>query len=487
MHLSLVEDNEKSVFKGWCALLSCVLKSIDRRDPLRTKNSLIDLQVGYETMLSSLSSIGRRTGAVAIGLIIRWILAVYSTVQEGNINLDSLSVFEGIKTVFNGPFHIKDNLLYLSCQKTIAPHRHFDFLEALRTQHNFSTSDNHIFSYLVQRASPSKPLVIGLTIDRLFEILANPRLFDCLPEPQTTMIAINLRQGTRSISDLISVTYKIPSTWVSLNAGLLSTQEQEPEQEKELLNRNKPKQNSEVNDRKDSVQISVHKNKPFVIKLSTKTIEAFKEIQPIEELSEVSINDADYSLNAHASQYNPLSSKGHRAQKRPSRKLGRALSTIKQKPVMDFDKYSAFTASTSPYTDNSSQQVNKPALSVKSQSQSPVGRDDHNKFRIRNKSPKPVNNYLMSTSNQISSDKIARNQVNPKKDSFLETPDRRRDKILPEEPNLILIPSRNKASPKQQHKVFSVLENRSSNSTESATLPQGNEKIQKGFFQFRPR
>ncbi len=217
MSLQHPKVDEAIYLKKMCDLLNSALRSIDRKDTKQAKSQIQLLQNSLDQLMESSNISYRKLAAVIIGVSVRWILTVALNCQDEKQAAQELAS-QGINMTFKGPFQIKDCLFYLRKEESILREHHLNLIEHSRTQQGCTVNNHLIYSYLVQRSGSNKPLIVGLTTDRLFEILANPRLIDCLPDPQAASIAVSLRQGARSISDLIEIISVETLPWAPIKA-----------------------------------------------------------------------------------------------------------------------------------------------------------------------------------------------------------------------------------------------------------------------------
>ncbi len=188
--------------KSRCELLGRILKLIDMGN-YSDSGSLLEVNSdNISTQIYSKDPHIRKLSALYIALLIKW---VQQSPKQSFIELERTSLFTSFK--LEGPFLIQDSLLYITYSEYISNQLHYDTLTSIRKLHS-THSDNLIYSYALERSNTTKSLIIGMTNDRLCEILANPRLINCLPDPETNLIAFNIRLGNRNIADYINIVYK---------------------------------------------------------------------------------------------------------------------------------------------------------------------------------------------------------------------------------------------------------------------------------------
>lgn len=218
---------KQSSFKARCAAITQVLKSIDRNDYFKQKDLIQSLQSMNYGMLVCKNEIDRKMLVVCIGILLQCLYKSTKSYSKDNSSStegssrtikDALSQanFEELK----GPFVVQDPLIYCTFDpSTITASKHQDMCESMkRTQ--LTKQDNLILTYLAGRCGEGKPIAIGLAKDRLFEILANPALFACLPDPATTTIAFNLKKGTKCLLNTLEFTSLTFTEWLKFRASL---------------------------------------------------------------------------------------------------------------------------------------------------------------------------------------------------------------------------------------------------------------------------
>ncbi len=206
--------------KQQCETVSRILKTIDRMGDQMQSADLVKAIKSFDFgMLQSSDETNRRFAAVCSGILMQSLLCCIT--QESDKMSPQINKSDAVQTILpelKGPFLIKDPFIYMTFERPVSNYQHNQMLEATRRQQT-GKQINLIYTYLVNRGENTAPLAIGLAKDRLFEILANPRLLDCLPDPATSLIAYNLRQGTKSLSiayNFIPLEYSI---WTSIRAS----------------------------------------------------------------------------------------------------------------------------------------------------------------------------------------------------------------------------------------------------------------------------
>ncbi len=206
------------MLKKSCELIKSVVKGTSQ-DQFKTADLIYTLKTLDFGALESSNLTCRKMAAVLGGLMIQSLARTMASSKDANCAIEN-NVAGVLQEILGqglkGPFVLKDTFLYLTFEENVTEQKHQEMIKALRRQQVCKKKDM-IFSYMIERSSDSQPLAINLTKDRLFEILNNPRLLDCLPDPATTLISIDLGELTKTHLDLLNFRSVNKANWVKFS------------------------------------------------------------------------------------------------------------------------------------------------------------------------------------------------------------------------------------------------------------------------------
>lgn len=106
---------------------------------------------------------------------------------------------------FTGPFSRTGSLVFLNFDKHAFEQNHRSIqLKTLSPYHKDLKQQHIIFNYVLTSLSGDRSMLIGVSIDRIFDILSKPKLIECIPDPKETCVFFNTRQGNRlQMEDII--------------------------------------------------------------------------------------------------------------------------------------------------------------------------------------------------------------------------------------------------------------------------------------------
>ncbi len=207
--------------KQRCDILSKILKYIDRMDAQMSRSSLVNTvrMMDFGVLLSADQPI-RKLLTLCSGVLLYCLRQTLGDESDLNqiFKQDQLIVLQEVK----GPFVIRDPYIYLTFEHEVSDQQHFQILEAARRQ-QITKHRNLMYTYMIKRGSDASQIAIGLTKDRLYEIMANPRLLDCLPDPANTLLAFDLRHGTKCLSHVFKFVHQNFTDYVSSRASFTRT------------------------------------------------------------------------------------------------------------------------------------------------------------------------------------------------------------------------------------------------------------------------
>lgn len=161
------------------ALKKCIQEYL-KKDQVEYKE-LVELANSFDYSLLKSKRVETRKLAVLFIAFILHLLHVKPPVTNKYGFFDCLEI--------TGPFLSKGSFIYIT----------FDCETDVSFSHKFMNStlykqDDILFNYAVKRSNDKKVLLLGVCVDRTLQILSQPNLLDCLPDPQTTCIFVNTKQ-----------------------------------------------------------------------------------------------------------------------------------------------------------------------------------------------------------------------------------------------------------------------------------------------------
>ena len=123
---------------------------------------------------------------------------------------------ESLSVLLRGPFLARGHLIFLSFESR--DEQVYSTLEkktALVSKNNAvqANQDNILFHYVITSVKGDKTLNLGVTVERVYEMLTKPLLMECLPDPKTTHIYVNMRQGGKVVSKNILIEHLSLEAW----------------------------------------------------------------------------------------------------------------------------------------------------------------------------------------------------------------------------------------------------------------------------------
>jgi hypothetical protein len=167
--------------EGRCLALKKCIQEYLKKDKVDHRE-LVELANSFDySLVRSKSAETRKLAALFVGFILH-LLHAKSPVGNKYGFFDSLEV--------SGPFISKGSFIYLSFNEETD----FSFTQKF-VNSTLSKQDDILFNYAVKRSNDQRVLLLGVCVHRTLQILSQPNLLDCLPDPQTTCIFINSKQG----------------------------------------------------------------------------------------------------------------------------------------------------------------------------------------------------------------------------------------------------------------------------------------------------
>lgn len=175
-----LDYSDASSLEGRCLALKKCIQDYLKKDQVEFKE-LIELANSFDYSLLRSKSVETRKLAVLFIAFILHLLHVKTPVSSKYGFFDCLEI--------SGPFFCKGSFIYLT----------FDHETDVSFSHKFMNStlskqDDILFNYAVKRSNDKRILLLGVCVDRTLQILSQPNLLDCLPDPKTTCIFINTKQ-----------------------------------------------------------------------------------------------------------------------------------------------------------------------------------------------------------------------------------------------------------------------------------------------------
>ena len=113
-----------------------------------------------------------------------------------------------------GPFSRTGALVFLNFDKRAFEQSHRSIqLKTLSPYHKDIKQQHIIFNYVLTSLSGDRSMLIGVSIDRVLDILSKPQLLDCIPDPRDTCVYFNTRQGNRIQSEDIAFEHLDYTAW----------------------------------------------------------------------------------------------------------------------------------------------------------------------------------------------------------------------------------------------------------------------------------
>ena len=128
----------------------------------------------------------------------RLALLYASSLMSLLIKKHSLSRTSKLLEPLRGPFYQKGSLIFLTFEPEIHEKSYSYILQKTHSpNYQEQNQENLTFSYLLNCLNSDKKKCIGISQPRILDLLSNPALINCFPDPQTECIFFNLKQGNR--------------------------------------------------------------------------------------------------------------------------------------------------------------------------------------------------------------------------------------------------------------------------------------------------
>lgn len=126
---------------------------------------------------------------------------------------------ESLSILLRGPFLARGHLIFLSFEaRDEQVYANLEKKTALVSKSNtvHANQDNILFHYVITSVKGDKMLNLGVSIERVYEMLTKPLLIECLPDPKTTHIYVNMRQCGKVVSKNIVIEHLNQEAWLRL-------------------------------------------------------------------------------------------------------------------------------------------------------------------------------------------------------------------------------------------------------------------------------
>lgn len=97
-----------------------------------------------------------------------------------------------------GPFVVIDTILYLRFDRNISIDTHRRTFKAAKSSGRHLDHSKFLMSYLLDKNSGTPPLNTSITYERAVELLVQPAVLGCLPDPASTQLFLDFGVAGKS-------------------------------------------------------------------------------------------------------------------------------------------------------------------------------------------------------------------------------------------------------------------------------------------------
>lgn len=132
-----------------------------------------------------------------------------------------------------GPFEVRDSVLYIGFDSPKIEINHKHAIDLLKSSCVPTPTESYVYSYGIKRHGMGQSsLLLTLTTQRLLELLSDPRLVGCLPDPTNSVIFIQLVLPGKALNPSISFQTETFDDWSARQES--DWTKSEPEYQKSL-------------------------------------------------------------------------------------------------------------------------------------------------------------------------------------------------------------------------------------------------------------